>query len=278
MKIVSTGSTLSSPEFHQKRKRARRVRLALWLGGMLALLLLLIFLSRQEQLLIAEVMVEGAKVVSEEAVELSVRQLLAGHYLGLVPRANALVYPRRQIEESLLKDFPRFRSLELTLDGLRMLKVKVLEREPFALYCASATGPENTTACYFLDEEGFIFDWAPSFSGTVYFVYAVREPFDNPQGQEFMPAREFKALARFIETLSALGLNPLALELGEDELNLVLSYDARLIWRRSSDLDHLYSNLEAFLNEDSIRNQKDFLKKLFTLDLRTENKVFYKFK
>ena len=68
------------------------------------------------------------------------------------------------------------------------------------------------------------------------------------------------------------------LELGDGEYKLFLSNNGQIIWRRNSDLALIGLNLEAFLSDDSIQAQSNFLDKILYLDLRTENKVFYKFK
>ena len=151
MKIVSTGSTLSSSEFHEKKKKARRRRLYIYIAGILALLALLTALSRQERFLISEVEVDGAKAVSQDEVVSIVQSRLGGYYLWLLPRSNFLIYPRRDIKKSLFREFPRFASIDLALEGTRLLSIVVVEREPFALYCASALLPENAFQCYFLD-------------------------------------------------------------------------------------------------------------------------------
>ena len=278
MKIVSTGSTLSSPEFHEKRKKARRRRLYLWTAGALTLSALLTFLSRQEKFLISKAEVEGAKAVNQDEVISLVQSHLSGYYFWLLPRSNFVIYPRRDIKKSLFKEFPRFASVDLALEGTRLLSIVVVEREPFALYCASALLPDDASQCYFLDENGFIFDQAPSFSGHVYFIYAKDVPVEEPLGKEFLTPLEFKPLTRFANSLSILGINPLSMEVREEEVNLILPHQTRIRWRRSSDLNVLYSNLEAFLKDDAIKSEVNFLEKVSVLDLRTDNKVFYRFK
>ncbi len=280
MKIVSTGSTLSSPQFLAKRRRVRRRRLTIWSVGLLIILVVVLILSRQEKFLISEVVVFGAKVVSNEAVVKKVQDLISGHYLYLVPKANALIYPGEKVEETLLKEFPRFKAVALSVEGLKLLRVEAAEREPFALYCLSPQ-PEQASDCYFLDDEGFIFDRAPLFSGAVYFVYGGSAGLLdslNPLSQQYLPPNEFQALSKFIELLPTLKIIPQALEASDEEYSLVFARDSRVRWKRGEDFGLLYSNLEAFLNDDTIRNQLDFLEKVLELDLRTENKVFYRFR
>lgn len=276
MKIVSSGKVLNSREFYEKKKRRRRSQLVLLFIGFLAILSVLVYFSRQERFLITEVAVLTENVVDKEEITQIARRLLTDYYLWLVPRANTFVYPRRLIKEALLDEFPRLKSIDLNLDEHRILSITVRERVPFALYCTNISGQAGE--CFFIDEEGFIFAPAPSFSSGVYFVYVTEDPIENPIGKRFITIEEFKLLSRFTETLAALNIRPSTLEIGNSEYRLSVSNSGQVIWRRSSDLALIHSNLEAFLSDDSIRAQSNFFDRMLYLDLRTENKVFYKFK
>lgn len=272
MKIVSSGRVLNSREFYEKKKKKRRIQLILLSIGFLAVFASLIYLSRREQFLVVEVAILGENVVDKEEIVQATRRLLAGYYLWVIPRANSFIYPRRTIERSLLEEFPRLKSLDLNLDEQHKLLITVEERKPFALYCA------NISDCFFLDEEGFIFALAPSFSSGVYFIYVTEDPVLNPIGKRFMTIEEFESLSRFKETLTMLSIEFSALEVGDSEYRLSIFDSGQIIWRRDSDLVLIESNLEAFLSDNSIRVQENFLERILYLDLRTENKVFYKFK
>src|SRR3989344_9090607 len=100
MKIVSTGSTLSSLGFQEKRRLLQRKKLIWGTVIILVLISFIVFLSRRERFLINEIEVIGATVVRVEDVKLVVNDLLSGDYLWLVPHRNALVYPPSTIEEN----------------------------------------------------------------------------------------------------------------------------------------------------------------------------------
>ena len=270
MKIVSSCRVLNSREFYEKKKRRRRIQLMLLSIGFLSILSSLAYLSRQERFLIIEVTIQGENVIDKEEIAQTAKGLLDGYYLWIIPRANALIYPRRAIKQSLIEEFPRLKSVNLNLGERQKLLITVEERAPFALYCISE--------CFFLDEEGFIFVPAPSFSSGVYLIYTTQNPVENPVGRRFLTVEEFKSLSKFLETLAALGTRPSTLEVGDSEYHLSLSNDGQIIWLRDSDLALVRSNLEAFLSADAIRAQDNFFDKILYLDLRTENKVFYKFK
>jgi len=278
MKIVSSGRSLYSSEFYKKKKRRKRIWLIIIFVGILLFLYSLIYVSRDARLLIVEVMVREENTIDKEEIEQAVRDMLAGHYIWVIPKTNALIYPRWSIKQSLLEEFPRLKSVNLDLSGFQTLIISVEERAPFALYCARVFNLTEDSDCYFIDKDGFIFAQAPSFSGVAYFVYAVQNPIEEPLGKKFITNEELKQLTGFVENLSALNIYPSALEFRADEYSLYLPSGGQIMWRKNNDLTLIHSNLEAFLSDDSIRAQSNFLDKILYLDLRTENKVFYKFR
>ncbi len=278
MKIVSSGRVLNSQKFYQKKKRKRYLQFVLLSFGLLLCLSLVVYLSRQERFLIAEVIVLGENIADKAEIARAAERALAGDYLWLIPRANAFIYPRRAVERHLTDSLPILKSVRLALHDLHTLTITVEEHTPFALYCASTASPAYSSEFYFIDEEGLIFAPAPAFSWAVYFVYATAEPIENPLGKRFVTIKTFQSLSSFIKTLAVLDIHPLALEVGDDEYSLLLPNGGEFLWHRGSDLALVYANLAAFLSHDSIKAQSNFFDRLLRLDLRTENKVFYKFK
>lgn len=272
MKIVSSGKILNSSEFYKKKQRRRYIQLIFIFICLILLISLLIYLSRHERFQVVEVIVPGEEVMDKEEIISSVENSLTGRYFWTIPKTNAFLYPHQTIEDNLLKEFPRFKFVALDVNNFHTLSINIEERTPFALYC------HGTLDCYFLDQDGFIFAPAPSFSGTVYFIYTTEEVIDKPVGTRLASLEEFKQLSKFIDTLPTLNIYPSGLRIGGDEYKLLLPTDGEILWRRRSDLTLVRSNLEAFLSNESIRVQSSFLEKVVYLDLRVENKVFYKLK
>lgn len=271
MRIISSGKTLNSAAFYRKKQKRRRILLTLIFVGLVAIIFLFVYFSRQERFLISGITITGENIVGREEMTQTVQHLLDGYYLWVIPRANAFIYPRRTIKQSLSEKFPRLKSIELNLETLQTLIIAVEERIPFALYCIA-------DECFFIDEDGLIFAPAPAFSDGVYFVYSTGEPIDNPIGKQLIPVEEFGSLLKFMKILPTLNIQPVAMQITADDYVLSLSNGGQLIWRRESDPILLQSNLEAFLSDKSVRNRADFFDKILYLDLRTGNKVFYKFK
>jgi len=284
MKIISSSGGLFSPEFYKKKQKAKHLKLAVGVSVFIAFVITVILFFRWEKFLISEVVIAEDIMVDRSEVKQSVEQELEGYYFYLIPKSNAFIYKLNNPKDRLLGKFPRFTFLNLDLEGFQKLVVSASEREPFALYCVEV---EN---CFFLDESGFIFAKAPLFSEGVYFIYKDDEPLTEPIGQRFLlenPARttdivqsggEFRGLQKFLDNLPHLGINVHTLEMGSNEYRAVLESGAKILWKMEAEPGLIYSNLEAFLSNEAIISEKDFLEKIEHLDLRTEDKVFWKFK
>jgi len=259
-RIISTGKTLASEGFYKKKLQIRRKKILIFSAIILVLLIVLVLVLRLKSLQIKDIEVVGAEVIGADAVAERVNEFISGHYLWLIPKNSIFIYPDGSLKEFLFKSFPRFSFINLSLSNPERLVVSVVEREPFALYCVQ-------DVCYFLDESGFIFDQAPYFSQGVYFVYRSEVLFEEPIGKQFVSESEFWTLSEFIKTLEGE-----TLEMGES-LVLITKNGVKIIWNRGSDLNKLSVNLEAFLNNPAIDQSR-----LSELDLRTENKVFYRTK
>ncbi|MDP2651349.1 MAG: hypothetical protein Q8O98_02025 [bacterium] len=269
---------IHSPEYVQRRRQVRKVRAIVALILLLILLGALTYLSHLERLLIDDVKYYGNVVTKDEEVSRIVEEHLSGKYLWLFPRANAFLYPKRSIEHSLLSGIPRLESLDLELNGLNTLNVTLRERVPKALYCEDITDITMPTGCYFLDSNGYIFSKAPAFSGAVYFIYSNTTALERPLDKQYLSQKEFLPIARFIEKLVELGVRPRAFIKTGDEYHLVLNGSGKVMWKADEDINSVALNLEAFLYDEVIAAEEDFLEQILYIDLRFRNKVFYKLK
>ena len=274
MKLVSTGKTISSPEFYKKLRRRRKIKLILLCILLLSLLAGIIFLSRYEKLLIKEIVVADSGVVGKSEIISVLEEKVSGNYLGIFPRRNAFIYPRFSVEEYLLAALPRFKSASVRHAGFETLTVSVVERETYAVYCVD----DNDDSCYFIDEEGFIFDLSPSFTRGVYFVYYHATTTEPVIGTYFVSPEEFTLFSQVLSSLTPLGIEPVSLNVKARELEIMTSGGTKIIWPRESDPAFVYSNLEAFLNSEVIKAEDNFLERIIYLDLMTTNKIFYRFR
>lgn len=265
IKIVSTGSTISSTEFREKKRRAKRRRASLVGGGVLLILILFTVLMHWNKLRVKVVEVHGALVTGEAPVISLTASHLQGAYFWLWPKDSILLYPKKAIVSDLMAKFPRFGSASVSLSGLSTLEVLVSEREPFALYCSEE--------CLFVDDTGFIFDKAPTFSDGVYVVYHLPTT-DLTLGHSVLERDSFINVNQFINDLKTLGLVVREASLVDNIVTFTLDSGASLSWRLNSSADEIFGNLSAFLKTQG----PGFWQTVATVDLGTPNKVFYSFK
>lgn len=276
MKLVGNSKAIRSPEFHKKKEREKVLKISL-----LSLLLLIIlstpfFILRLDRLQIEEVEIYGNFVTGEEEVKQIIMDELSGNTALFIPKSSSLLLRRGKLERLLLEKIPRLSQVEVSLFNSKTLEVDLVEREPFALYCEDVSDFEEPSGCFFLDETGYIFSEAPVFSGDVYMLYTIEPKLEMPLGSRLISSEEFEEIKTFVSDLPRLGLDPKALSLKDDEYALVLSSGTEMRWKLKQDILSLASDLEVFLNSPEIK--KITFGDLLYIDLRIDNKVFYKFR
>lgn len=282
----------ASPRIVEIKKKRRRKIIKL------SILFVLIFaglvfglscLSREKHIIIDKIKVIGAYVLGEEEITEIAKEELAGRYLYLFARNNTFIYPKVDIQESLLKNFPRIEELNIGLNGLKELEINITERKGEFLYCGNKI-PENKIDigdnCYFLNDEGLIFDEAPYFSGDIYFKFYVPLADDSdPLGKKILDGDKFHELAYFFNKINKTGLKTVYFELGSDGINnLYLEqknnlYNPKIIFKDEDSLDVLLENFTLAMKKDEFSNE--LMSKYNTLDyidLRFKNKILYKFR
>jgi len=282
----------ASPRIVEIKKKRRRkiIRLSILFVLIFAGLVFgLSCLSREKHITIDKIKVTGAYVLGEEEITEIAKEELAGRYLYLFARNNTFIYPKVDIQESLLKNFPRIEELTIGLNGLKELEINITERKGEFLYCGNKI-PENKIDigdnCYFLNDEGLIFDEAPYFSGDIYFKFYIPLADDSdPLGKKILDGDKFHELAYFFNKINKTGLKTVYFELGSDGINnLYLEqknnlYNPKIIFKDEDSLDVLLENFTLAMKKDEFSNE--LMSKYNTLDyidLRFKNKILYKFR
>jgi hypothetical protein len=267
---------IHSPEFQKKKKKRFKIFLISIVSIVILLLASLIYVSRIPKLLINTIEVRGNSVTTTDEIKKIVGEDISGKYMWLIPHSNAFLLPRSRIEGDLLVQIPRLKSVGMRVSSPGVLSIEVGERSPYALYCENAKILYSPDGCYFLDEEGYIFSKAPSFFGDVYFVYSNEAPIVEPLGKNFLPPEEFRGIKMLREKLLEFGVNPRMFEAAGDEYRLVLPQGGKIIWPLEDTPEIVLSNLEAFLIDPSVKKNENFLDQVLYIDMRFNNKIFYK--
>ncbi len=273
--------------------RAKRKKRQLWLVLFLFLFIIIIiglsYLSNYKKFVIVEVQVEGTHIIDPLLVKELVQKDLSGRYLKLFTKSNVLIYPKGKIEKDISNRFPRTESIAIRRVGFRTIVISITERSGSYLYCGENV-PADTTKlgdnCYFVNNDGLIFDEAPYFSGDVYFKFYVKvgDGVASPLQQKVLPDEKFKKIIGFIDGLEALGLHAVGVVMSDPilyEFNLARNTNntmPKVLFSSESDLDTIMANLTTAMSKKEFKDQIfDKYNSLLYIDLRFKNKVLYKF-
>lgn len=284
---MNNRSVLNSPRFQKiKKERNRILRKKIFFIFFIFFLVLVVlsFISKWDKLNINNIVIVGNKVIETKMIEDVVKEKIVGNYLYFFPKTNFLLYPKKEIERELMSKFKRIKNISFSIQDLKTLNVSLTERTALYTYCGVLVNKDNE--CYFMDENGFIFDKAPYFSGEVYLkFYRTISNIDNPIGLYFVESN-FNKLISFKETLEKIGVKPAAFYVqdnGNIEVYLSSSIKSQLgpkiILKNDSDFDQVIKSLQSVLTTEPF--QSDFKNKyssLLYIDLRFGNKVYYKFR
>ena len=276
MKIFSKGDAIRSPEFHKRKERERWFKITVFFIFLLVFIITPIYLFRMDQFQVKNIELEGNSVTQYEDIATIVSRDLEGSYLFLFPRSNALIYPKNKLKEDILMSIPRIQDIDLKLTNPRTLKIEIKEREPAGIYCLDLKS--QSEGCYFMDNEGYIFSKAPSFSGDVYYLYSSNPPIEDPLGKNYLNSEEFQKLIPFVNTLKEIGIATRSLLATTNEYYLELPGEGRIIINKEDNLKTVAENIESFLKDQDITKTTNFLENVSYIDMRFGNKVFYKLK
>ena len=291
-------NVLHSPrilELKKKRRKSSIKNILFFLLGFLVLFTSLVFLSRLNAVNINNVEIAGNQIIDTNAIKEIVEQQISGKYLWVFPKTNIFFYPENSIKNALQEKFKRLENINLSIKNNHTLYISLAERKAAYTWCGLAPLDSGTaineTTCYFIDENGYIFDQAPYFSGQVYFKFYGSPDSATSETNNFDPSgfyfsqQHFQQLISFKNILVGFGLNPVALYLTNDgnvEIFLANANSStagpQIIFKLNDDYQNVAENLEAALTNEPLQSEfKNKYSSLLYIDLRFGNKVYYKF-
>ncbi len=224
---------------------------------------------RLDRFSITTVRVDGAQAVNAADVHSLIERDLIGDRYLLVPRRSMFFFPRAEIERDVLAKFPRIKTVVLTASFTPTLTASITERSPQYVWCASGIAP-----CQFLDAEGVLLGEAPIFSGAVYLEFDGGSAVDG----RFLSLEKITAVSSFVSLLKRSQIEVVrAIVAGADEYHLVTKEGWQIYFRTAQSPQTLVENLEAAVGAPEFIAKKKQALLLQYIDVRFENKIYYKF-
>lgn len=257
------------------------------------ILLLLFFvagggISHYSKWRVEQIRVEGTNELNQNKLREFTQEKLQGNYFFMYARENSYLFPRGEIERGILDEFPQLKSVKVERIDKHTLLVSVVERSHFSLWCGEEFLRANTLEnCWFIDDTGFIFERAPTFSTGVYLeVYGTLERVDqNNPLRAVLPKERFEFALSFVRELQKEKSVLLRIFIkSEGEYGVVInsnersSYlrDVEVLFKEGQDptilIKNLFTTLPIQFPEGIVLK-----KKLLYADLRFGNKVFFGF-
>lgn len=272
-----TRKNASSPRLKASlvAERRRRIRFLTVAGVVSSVVLLasgISVASHLNALQVASISIEGNKKIKTRALEAYMHTATASTGFGVISKQNIFLYPTAMLERTAAYEFPHIESVSITRNlPKRNIEVSLAEREPYAIWCRTLTRED----CYLIDATGFIYEKAQvpqeeyiAFSG------GVTETRANPLRVSVAP-EYFETVRQLIHALKENDISVVEVSFDGADGRLVTAGGWYVLIALDKDLGATAFNMEAVLDEYNLRTSLD---SLLYIDMRFDERVYYKFK
>ena len=249
-----------------RRRRALR-RLFFFIFGVIALLSGAVYVFYLPKFRIEDIDVPKLKTLSQDGIKEVSKEILSAKLIGILPADNILLAPVEKIEAGLKSKFLRIKEVKISRHWPNILKMDIFERSTWAVYCWKDD-------CYLSDDEGFLFASAPEFEGNLLLkLYDERLPAEQfSVGDSILNRENFILISEFKNELEKVGKHVLKIILKDDQEEFYLG-NWKIILDFETNKETAIKNLFLALTEiGGLENKLDYI------DLRFDDKIFYKFK
>lgn len=275
-KIIERGKKNNVKRIPDRRNKKNFARVLFYFSGLSfgAALVYVLFFSGF--LALAEIKISGNEFIDSQEIRDEIERRISGRYLNLIEKNNFLLVSGRSVKKDLAGRFRLVENIEVRKKFPDSLEIKILERKPSLGVCSGG--------CYVLDENGTAYDDTDPESEE-FKAYGV--PTLSDQSGKSIGLGENIVSPEYMNYLAgmkkALG-EDLGLDFGNkfstpnlvsDDVRANVSQGWVIYFNVGIDLEKEVGMLKAVLNSQIAPDKRGELE---YIDLRIENKIFYKFK
>jgi cell division septal protein FtsQ len=251
----------------KRKKQILRIKIVSFFVLAVLIVVGLAYLSNSDSAKISNIYITDTTFSNKKEIEKIVKEEMEGNYLFVFAKDNIFLFPKHEIEERIKNFSKSIKKTTISLSGLQSISVNIEEYKPTAVWC-------NETDCFYLNEEGLVFDKAPIDydKNLVQFHDWIH---DNPIGKNYTDSETFEKIIKLIEFVSKVPMKVTSINT-EDGLTFYLHTEAgtRLLYEINDDPEAVANNLNTVLAKDAINRAQ--LNNIDYIDLRFGNKVYYK--
>ena len=230
-----------------------------------------------DYLKITYVEITGTKELSSEDIRQKLGDFLGKKTLKIIPNDNFLFVSEKRVSSLLENDFKKIRSASVAKKFTNSLSVSIEERQAVLVWCAGEK-------CFLIDENGVAYNEADFNSPEILQNHLVRI---NDQSRREIALKE-KIIEHEYEQY-ALGIKENLKNIGQEiveenyatpsnmaeEIRVPMQKGFQIYFSSQYSLEKAVRALDIVLKKEIPENEWE---KLEYIDLRSEGKVFYKFK
>jgi len=262
-----------------KRSKFRKYRkTVLWVSFLVVILYATSFWSNHQSMKISSIEIVGNRFVESSTVEKVFFEEISGRHFFLVSKSHFLFIPKgiisKKIENKLSVD-----SVSIRRSDINNAVIEIVEHKPIAEYCTTESA-DTISDCYFVNSEGLIFVKASKFYTDV--LISLEGDIEKGEdesvlGKNFSEIETFKKLFKKIELLEMEGIEINKISTEDFETYVLHTIGGPTLLVEETDIPReTIENLKAAIAQESINDIQ--FNNIDYIDLRFEDKVFYKLK
>ena len=232
---------------------------------------------RKKDIQINQVTIVGTKALDPAFVLATTRKYLNGKYFMIIPKTNTLLLSKPVLQKYLLDHIPSIHTANIRFIEKNSIEINIAEKKPQYVWC-------NDT-CYFVDDEGIIYEPAPEFTDGIFFTFKGGDIEGGPIRQRFISEYIFNELLNLKKSLETLEIISIGMILGDDltiNINLMqkipVNKNARILISRDGTMSSVIHALDLLLKDQVFLSQLATKgSRLEYIDVRIPDKIYYKF-
>lgn len=265
------------PPEKEEEKKPRRllprilfwfVIIALLTGGVVAL--------RHPSLQIVTVEVEGTEVLDPEIIKGNANEYLRGKVLWVFPRSSIFLASSKKIEARTRELSTRVESAEVEKNSFQRVTITITEYKPSYVWCRY----DEPSECYFMTDSGVVYSEAPQFSGAVY-TRIIAGP-EEALPFQALTTLDLERIAVYKAELPKKGIYPEVFTYRDGRMLTITAStktnpSTEILLFADTPAETTLDSIVAALRTPEFSAQYQAGKKLLYIDLRTKNRVVYRF-
>ena len=220
---------------------------------------------------VTSIEISGVQSLNAATVESAAANFIAGREFWILPRSSIFVLSEDMIVSHLMKSFPRLNQVAMKIDGVSPAAalISLSERTTWAVVC-------RVDSCFYASADGFLFERAPADTGSFFLRIDDNRDESYDIGSVFINRPELDRIQTITGKIkSATNADIDTISLNKKEVYYYEAFNDtgwKIIFDSLTDPVRAAENF-ALAYKDTFNED---LSKVDYIDLRLENRIFYK--